>query len=108
MSTQGSERSERRISVPVTCPNCLTRFEVALLVPEAQPARGPSPPDPLALFPEELRPLLRVQDAGDRLIVKPTKWLGKERFNAAMAVVRQRGGEYVPAGKDSHFSIPKG
>jgi hypothetical protein len=101
-------QSERKIVVSLTCPNCRHNFEIYIIAPLAMPAVKPfSASDLLGLFPSELKPLLRVEDAGDKFIVKPTKWLGKEKFNAAMAVVRQKGGEYIPAGKDSYFSIPK-
>jgi len=99
--------TEKKIVFAVTCPNCHKPFDISITVPTTTELRALSPTETLSLFPEELRTLLRVEDAGDRYIIKPTKWLGKERFNVVMAMVRQKNGEYIPAGKDSHFTIPK-
>ncbi|MBS7650887.1 MAG: hypothetical protein QXL25_03325 [Candidatus Bathyarchaeia archaeon] len=102
-------QSEKRIAtLSVTCPHCNTDFDIHITIPRvAKAERQIGSTEVLNLFPEELRSMLRVEDAGDRFIIKPTRWLGKDRFNMAMTVIRRKNGEYIPAGKDSHFTIPK-
>lgn len=63
--------------------------------------------DPLSLFPEDLRGLLAVEDAGDRWRIMPKKYLGSEAFSKVVVIVRQNKGDYVSAGRESHFVIPK-
>ncbi len=103
------DQNEKKIAtLSVTCPHCQTDFDIHITVPKtAKTEVELTSVDILALFPEELRPSLRVEDAGDRFIIMPTKWLGKDKFNMAMTIIRQRNGEYIPAGRESHFTIPK-
>ena len=41
------------------------------------------------------------------VVLKPKQFLGSENFAKIAAVVRENGGEYISAGKDSHFRIPR-
>jgi hypothetical protein len=41
------------------------------------------------------------------VIVRPSKFLGSENFSKVASVIRGLGGQYVSAGKNSHFEIPK-
>lgn len=41
------------------------------------------------------------------VIVKPSKFLGSENFAKVASAIRELGGSYVSAGKNSHFTIPK-
>jgi hypothetical protein len=50
---------------------------------------------------------LSFMESTDEVIIKPQKFLGSELFAKIAAVVRDAGGEYVSAGKDSHFRIKK-
>jgi len=59
------------------------------------------------LFPEDLRALLSFEERADAYIIKPRQYLGSENFARIAAIARSRGGEYVSAGKDSHFRLPK-
>lgn len=59
-----------------------------------------------ALFPEDLTDMLSFEDKIDYVIVKPRQFLGSENFAKIASVVRGAGGEYVSAGKVSHFRIP--
>ena len=59
------------------------------------------------LFPKELEELLIFEDQGQWIKVSPRRFLGSETFARIAAVVRELSGEYVSAGKDSHFKIPK-
>jgi hypothetical protein len=57
-------------------------------------------------FPEELEARLSFEEKGDYIIIKPTGFLGTNFAKIALAV-RGMGGEYISAGKDSHFRVPK-
>ncbi len=59
-------------------------------------------------FPEDLRKLLSFEDKGDFIMIKPIGFLGQENFARIADIVRNRlGGEYMSAGKDRHFRVPK-
>jgi hypothetical protein len=57
-------------------------------------------------FPEEVQDLLDFKEQGDKIIIRPLQYLGSENFAKSAAVVRELGGEYVSAGKESHFVVP--
>ncbi len=58
-------------------------------------------------FPEDLECLLSFQEKTDYIMVKPKQFLGSENFAKIASTVRGLGGEYISAGKDSHFRVPK-
>jgi len=58
-------------------------------------------------FPEDLEALLSFQEKDDYIMVKPRQFLGSENFAKIASAVRGMGGEYISAGKDSHFRVPK-
>jgi hypothetical protein len=58
-------------------------------------------------FPEDLEARLGFEDKGDFIIIKPKGFLGSENFAKIASAVRGMGGEYISAGKDSHFRVPK-
>jgi hypothetical protein len=58
-------------------------------------------------FPEELESRLSFEEKGDYIIIKPKMFLGSENFAKIASAVRGMGGEYISAGKDSHFRVPK-
>jgi hypothetical protein len=58
-------------------------------------------------FPEELEARLGFEEKGDYIIIKPKQFLGSENFAKIASAVRGMGGEYISAGKDSHFRVPK-
>jgi hypothetical protein len=60
-----------------------------------------------AIFPENLSSLLSFEDKDDKIILKPQLFLGSETFAKIASTVRGLGGEYVSAGKGSHFRIRK-
>ncbi|MBS7616562.1 hypothetical protein KEJ45_05135 [Candidatus Bathyarchaeota archaeon] len=59
------------------------------------------------MFPEELENLLNFEDKGDYVMIKPRQYLGAENFAKIAQIARGAGGDYVSAGKDSHFRVPK-
>jgi hypothetical protein len=58
-------------------------------------------------FPEELESRLSFDEKGDYIIIKPKMFLGSENFAKIASAVRGMGGEYISAGKESHFRVPK-
>jgi hypothetical protein len=58
-------------------------------------------------FPEELEARLAFEERGEYIIIKPKQFLGSENFAKIASAVRGMGGEYISAGKDSHFRVPK-
>ena len=59
------------------------------------------------VFPEDLESLLSFEEKSDYIMVKPRLFLGSENFAKIASAVRGMGGEYISAGKDSHFRVPK-
>ena len=58
-------------------------------------------------FPSELAALLIFSETKDAVIIKPKEFLGSANFAKIGAVVRNLKGEYVSAGRESHFKIQK-
>jgi len=58
-------------------------------------------------FPEDLEKLLSFEEKSDYIMVKPRQFLGSENFAKIASAVRGMGGEYISAGKESHFRVPK-
>ena len=57
-------------------------------------------------FPEEVEARLSFDIKGDYIIVKPKQFLGSQMFGDVANFIRSVGGEYISAGKDSHFRVP--
>jgi hypothetical protein len=58
-------------------------------------------------FPEDLEKLLSFEEKDEYIMVKPRQFLGSENFAKIASAVRGMGGEYISAGKESHFRVPK-
>jgi len=63
--------------------------------------------DVKVLFPESLGGMLTFEEVKDFIVIKPRQFLGSENFAKIAAIVRDVGGEYISAGKESHFRIPR-
>jgi hypothetical protein len=59
------------------------------------------------LFPEDLDNLLSFEEKDDYVMIKPRQFLGSDNFSKIASIVRGVGGDYVSAGKASHFRVPK-
>jgi hypothetical protein len=59
------------------------------------------------MFPEDLENLLSFEEKDDYIMIRPRQFLGSDNFSKIASVVRGAGGDYVSAGKASHFRIPK-
>lgn len=73
-----------------------------------QPAEKPKELEDIRMmFPENLESLLSFEERGDYIIIKPRQFLGSENFAKIASTVRGIGGEYISAGRDSHFRVYK-
>jgi hypothetical protein len=59
------------------------------------------------MFPEDLENLLSFEEKDEYIIIQPRQFLGSENFSKIASTVRGMGGDYVSAGKASHFRVPK-
>jgi hypothetical protein len=59
------------------------------------------------MFPEDLDTMLAFEDKGEYVQIKPKQFLGSENFAKIASTVRGVGGEYISAGRDSHFRVYK-
>jgi hypothetical protein len=69
--------------------------------------KAPAVEDIKTMFPEDLENLLSFEEKEDYIIIKPRQFLGSENFAKIASVVRGIDGEYISAGKASHFRVPK-
>lgn len=70
-------------------------------------AKSQSVEDMRMMFPEDLDNMLTFEDKGDYVMIKPKQFLGSENFAKIASTVRGIGGEYISAGRDSHFRVYK-
>ena len=96
----------------------LKSIAVSRISQPAAPAAPPTPETPQAekplniddvkmMFPEDLKGLLNFEDKGEYVKITPRQYLGAENFAKIAQIVRGAGGDYISAGKESHFRIPK-
>jgi len=71
------------------------------------PERVKAVEDIKMMFPEDLEGLLNFEEKEDYIVIKPRQFLGSENFAKIASIVRGIGGDYVSAGKGSHFRVPK-
>jgi len=58
-------------------------------------------------FSVDLESLLNFEEKTDYFVIKPRQFLGSENFAKIASTVRSLGGEYISAGKVSHFRVYK-
>ena len=83
--------------------------------PRAAPATAPQATkavdkrieDIRVMFTKDLEAMLIFEDKETFIRITPRQFLGSENFAKIASAVREAGGEYVSAGRDSHFRIPK-
>jgi len=78
------------------------------------PAPAPTPAERMrsvkdirTLFPKELEDMLNFDETAQYIIIKPRQYLGSENFAKIASIVRGTGGEYISAGKESHFRVSR-
>ena len=101
----------RDVSASIRATLCLppTQTTAQSSVAVSQPVQGKKKAveDVRLAFPEDLEALLSFEEKTDYIMVKPKQFLGSENFAKIASTVRGLGGEYISAGKDSHFRVPK-
>jgi hypothetical protein len=55
----------------------------------------------------EYAQMLTFTETKDYIVIKPRQFLGSDNFAKIAAITRNNGGEYISAGKESHFRIPR-
>jgi hypothetical protein len=100
--------SVQQITQPVAAPPPLSLGQSPTVAgaPRA-PEKSKAIEDLRTMFPEDLENLLNFEEKDDYIIIKPRQFLGSDNFSKIASVVRQAGGEYISAGKASHFRVPK-
>jgi hypothetical protein len=58
-------------------------------------------------FSPQLEGMLIFEERDNVVIVRPRRFLGSDNFAKIASVIRELGGEYISAGKNSHFKVPK-
>jgi len=61
----------------------------------------------LEKFPEHLREALLFEEKEDSVIIKAKRYLRSDLFAKVATIVKDLDGEWVMAGANSHFKIPK-
>jgi hypothetical protein len=87
------------------CPKCGAKLTVAAKL--EQPKKAMTVEDARTLFPSDLEAMLSFEEKEGSIIIKPRQFLGSDNFAKIASIVRSAGGEYISAGKESHFRIPK-
>jgi len=59
------------------------------------------------MFPDDLENLLSFEEKDEYVVIKPRQFLGSDNFSKIASIIRGVGGDYVSAGKASHFRVPK-
>jgi len=73
----------------------------------AAPKKAGTVEDVRMMFPPDLDTLLSFEEKPDYIVIKPKQFLGSENFAKIASTVRGIGGEYISAGRDSHFRVYK-
>ena len=58
-------------------------------------------------FSSDLEEMLTFEEAGNYIVIKPRRFLGSDNFAKIASIVRNLGGEYISAGKNSHFKVSR-
>lgn len=80
---------------------------VAPAIPAAPKEGMRSVEDVRRSFSSDLEEMLIFEEAGDYIVIKTRRFLGSDNFAKIASVVRSLGGEYISAGKESHFKVPR-
>jgi hypothetical protein len=60
------------------------------------------------LFPEDIEAKLTFEEKGNDIIIKLREFLrDKDTFVKIAETIKENGGEYISAGKETHFRLPK-
>lgn len=89
------------------CPSCGAELTAtAKPKPTSEPAQKIATVEQArALFPKDLEDLLMFDQLTDHIRISPRQYLGSDNFSKIVKIVKANGGDYVSAGKESHFRI---
>ncbi len=60
------------------------------------------------VFPQDLAGMLYFEENEEYVLIRPRQYLGSDNFAKIASIVRdQLGGEYISAGKESHFRVQR-
>ena len=80
----------------------------AVAPPVALPTEGVRTIEDIrVLFPSDLEEMLTFEESGNYIMIKPRRFLGSDNFAKIASIIRSAGGEYISAGKQSHFKVPR-
>jgi hypothetical protein len=96
-----------KMTQPLTAPPPSALPSSTLPSMPQSPEKSKAVEDIKMIFPEDLENLLSFEEKDDYVIIKPRQFLGSENFAKIASAVRGMGGDYVSAGKASHFRVPK-
>lgn len=95
-----------QITQPLTAPPSPRPSQPIAGMPQS-PERSKAMEDIRMMFPDDLEGLLGFEEKDEYIIIKPRQFLGSDNFSKIASIVRGAGGEYISAGKASHFRVPK-
>ena len=79
----------------------------AALAPPPSEVKKRSTDDMRTLFPKDLEDMLLFEEKEEYIVIRPRQYLGSDNFAKIASIVRDQGGEYISAGKESHFRVPR-
>ena len=90
-------------------------FDVVITIKPSEevPTKPPVPIKPsltVELVKKDLDPYLEALDITEdeeNIVVMPKRYLGRDKFAPLAEIIRDLGGSYVSAGRESKFLIPK-
>lgn len=87
----------------------LKETETPIPTPAPPPVEGKkrSIDDVRTLFPKDLEDMLLFEEKKEYVVIKPRQYLGSDNFAKIASIIRDEGGEYISAGKESHFRVPR-
>jgi len=86
----------------------VTLKEIPEVTPLTQTRQMQTINDVQKIFPRDLAGMLYFEETDEYILIRPRQYLGPENFAKIASIVRdQLGGEYVSAGRESHFRIPR-
>ena len=59
------------------------------------------------LFPKDLEEMLDFEETENHIVIRPRGYLGSDNFAKIASIIRDAGGEYISAGKESHFRLSR-
>jgi len=97
-----------QLKPPVSAQQTISFEEPTPILPATVPGKIRTMEDVQRVFPQDLAGMLYFEVTDEYVLAKPRQYLGSDNFRRIAATVRdQLGGEYVSAGRDSHFRIPR-